>query len=48
MGIATMVASAFLAQTPSGEIAGYGNVGWFACAMTLMTIWLSKKMKAVS
>ena len=48
MGVATMLASAFLSQMPNGEIAGYGNVGWFACAMTLATIWLSKKMKAVS
>jgi predicted MFS family arabinose efflux permease len=48
MGVATMFASAFLTQTPSGEIAGYGTVGWFACGMTLLTIWLSKKVKAVS
>ena len=48
MGVATMLASTFLSLTPAGEIAGYGNVGWFACAMTLLTIWLSKKMKAVS
>ena len=48
MGVATMLASAFLSQGPSGELQGYGNVGFFACMMTLVTIWLSTKMRAVS
>jgi len=48
MGVATMIGSAFLSKGANGEVVGYGNVGWFACAMTLITIWLSRKMKAVS
>ena len=48
MGLATIIGSAFLSTNPQGEIVGYGNVGWFACAMALLAIWLSKKLKAVS
>jgi predicted MFS family arabinose efflux permease len=48
MGVATMIGSAFLSKGPSGEVVGYGNVGLFACGMSLITIWLSGRMKAVS
>lgn len=48
MGVATIIGSAFLSRLPSGEIAGYGNVGFFACAMTFVAIFLSRRMKAVS
>jgi predicted MFS family arabinose efflux permease len=48
MGLATIIGSAFLSRTPQGEMVGYGNVGWFACALTLIAIWLSGKLKAVS
>ncbi|MEO7762268.1 MAG: MFS transporter, partial [Casimicrobiaceae bacterium] len=48
MGAATLIGSAFLSKAPNGEVVGYGNVGLFACAMTLVVIWLSGKMKAVS
>jgi len=48
MGVATMTASAFLSTNPQGELVGYGNVGWFSCAMTLLAIGLSKKLKAIS
>jgi len=48
MGIATIIGSAFLSKLPNGEIAGYGSVGWFACALTLVAIFISRRMKAVS
>ena len=48
MGLATMIGSAFLSTNAQGELVGYGNVGWFAAGMTLLTILLSKKLKAVS
>jgi hypothetical protein len=48
MGVATIIGSAFLSRLPSGEIAGYGNVGFFACAMTFVAIFLSRRMRAVS
>jgi predicted MFS family arabinose efflux permease len=48
MGLATMIGSAFLSTGPQGEMLGYGNVGWFACAMALLAIGLSYKLKAVS
>jgi hypothetical protein len=48
MGLATIIGSAFLSTNPQGEIVGYGNVGWFACAMALLAIGLSKKLRAVS
>ena len=48
MGLATIVGSAFLSTTASGELVGYGNVGWFAAGMTLIAIWLSRYLKAVS
>jgi predicted MFS family arabinose efflux permease len=48
MGLATIIGSAFLSTNPQGEMIGYGNVGWFACAMALLAIGLSKKLKAVS
>ena len=48
MGLATMIGSAFLSTGAQGEMVGYSNVGWFATAMTLVVIWLSRKLKAVS
>jgi predicted MFS family arabinose efflux permease len=48
MGLATIIGSAFLSADPQGQMVGYGNVGWFACAMALLAIALSKKLKAVS
>ena len=48
MGAATMIGSAFLSQGPSGEVAGYGSVGWFACGLTLVAILLAHRMRAVS
>ncbi len=48
MGVATMIGSAFLSTNAQGEMVGYGNVGWFASAMTLIAIWMSRKLKAVS
>ncbi|MEP7083183.1 MAG: MFS transporter [Betaproteobacteria bacterium] len=48
MGLATMIGSAFLSTNAQGEMVGYGNVGWFAAAMTIVVILLSRKLKAVS
>jgi predicted MFS family arabinose efflux permease len=48
MGLATIIGSAFLSRSPEGEMVGYGNVGWFAGAATLLAIGLSRKLKAVS
>ena len=48
MGLATMIGSAFLSTNAQGELVGYGNVGWFAAGMTLLTILLARKLKAVS
>jgi predicted MFS family arabinose efflux permease len=48
MGVATIIGSTFLSTNAQGEMVGYGNVGWFACAMTLLVIWLSSRLKAVS
>ena len=30
------------------QLVGYGNVGWFAAGLTLITIWMSRHLKAVS
>ena len=48
MGLATIVGSAFLSTTPDGLLVGYGSVGWFAAALTLIAIWMSRYLKAVS
>ena len=48
MGGATMIASAFLSTDAEGHMVGYGNVGWFAVGASLLAIWLSGKLKAVS
>ena len=40
--------SRILSTTASGELVDYGNVGWFAAGMTLIAIWLSPYLKAVS
>lgn len=48
MGMATMIGSAFLSRAPNGELVGYGNVGLFACALTLAAIFLSRRLHAIS
>ena len=48
MGLATIVGSAFLSTTPDGQLVGYGSVGWFAATLTLVAIWMSRYLKAVS
>ena len=48
MGLATIVGSVFLSTSPDGQLVGYGNVGWFAVALTLVAIWMSRYLKAVS
>ncbi|MEO8134788.1 MAG: MFS transporter, partial [Betaproteobacteria bacterium] len=48
MGVATIIGSAFLSNGPAGEVIGYGNVGLFACAMTLIAIFVSRRLHAVS
>jgi len=48
MGVATLIGSAFLSRGAQGELIGYGNVGLFACAMTLAAIYVSRRLHAVS
>ena len=48
MGLATIVGSTFLSTAPDGQLVGYGSVGWFAAALTLIAIWMSRYLKAVS
>ena len=48
MGIATIIGSAFLSTSADGKVVGYGNVGWFACAATLIVIAMSRRLKAIS
>ena len=47
-GVAALFAGAIMAKTASGHILHYDWVGYIACAVSLVAIWASTKVKAVS
>ncbi len=47
-GIAALIAGAIMVKAPGGEILHYDWVGYLACAVGLLAVWISTRVKAVS
>jgi predicted MFS family arabinose efflux permease len=46
-GVAAFVAGSMVGKVASGELTGYGNVGWLATAFTLVAVALAFRIRVV-
>src|SRR3990172_7937982 len=47
-GLASLLSGLVIGQNAAGELTRYGWMGWFAGAMTLAPVWLSRRGRSVS